>query len=102
VEDQADEIGGRYGEVVANEFLGIATGTATPLLHYMDAWLKEGGKRGPVSLRTQWQYKPPWIGQSLAKLNAQRLQEWKGKAKESVHDGGSPHAAEWEHRSRVA
>lgn len=38
-------------------FLAVASGAETPLLHHLDSWLHEGGARGPVSPRTQLQYR---------------------------------------------
>lgn len=36
---------------------GIAQGQATPLMAYVDAWIREGGSRGPVAPRTAAQYR---------------------------------------------
>lgn len=37
--------------------LDVAYGRATPLLHYVDAWLAEGGRKGPLQPRTALQYR---------------------------------------------
>lgn len=41
----------------ARTFRAIATSIATPLLFYLDQWLSEGGKKGPLNPRTQAQYR---------------------------------------------
>lgn len=38
-------------------FLAVATGQQTPLMHYLESWLAEGGAKGPYSARTQRQYR---------------------------------------------
>jgi hypothetical protein len=55
--DQAEQIEGERGEAAADLFRGIAYGTATPLLLHVDAWLKEGGAKGPLNDRTADQYR---------------------------------------------
>ncbi len=35
----------------------VATGEATPLLTFIDAWLAEGGSKGPLRERTKAQYR---------------------------------------------
>lgn len=47
----------------------IAQGNATPLTAYVDAWLREGGARGPVSARTASQYR----------TDLEALVEWMGR-----------------------
>ena len=46
---------GRVGD--ANLLASVAQGRATPLPHYVDAWIAEGGARGPVKVRTAIQYR---------------------------------------------
>jgi integrase len=41
----------------ARVFLDVAHGRATPLLHHVDAWLAEGGIKGPLRPRTASQYR---------------------------------------------
>jgi len=55
--DRAGQIAERHGEEQATAFLGLALSTATPLDHYVDAWLLEGGANGPLRERTQAQYR---------------------------------------------
>jgi integrase len=57
VEEDAGAVAAQYGQATAEAFTGIATGSATPLLHHVDSWLREGGNRGPLNLRTQGQYR---------------------------------------------
>lgn len=57
IEDQADELESTHGPAAADAFLGIAKGTATPLLLHVDAWLREGGVKGPLAPRTAAQYR---------------------------------------------
>jgi len=45
------------GDAAAAAFQAVALGHATPLLHYLDQWLAEGGARGPVAERTARQYR---------------------------------------------
>lgn len=44
-------------DTLASTFADVATGRATPLLHYLDAWLNEGGGRGPYKERTKSQHR---------------------------------------------
>jgi integrase len=53
VDQAADEAAGRYGQAVAQAFLGVATGTATPLQANVDAWLAEPGAKGRLNERTK-------------------------------------------------
>jgi integrase len=46
-----------HGAAAAGTFAAIATGKTTPLLHYVDAWLAEGGSKGPLNERTRRQYR---------------------------------------------
>lgn len=55
--EEAERIREEQGEEAAGGFLALAQGHATPLLHYVGAWLAEGGARGPVAERTQRQYR---------------------------------------------
>ena len=64
--EQAEAIGETRGDAAAAEFVAIAIGKATPLLHYVDDWLAEGGSRGPVTERTKHQYR----------VNLAELEEW--------------------------
>jgi hypothetical protein len=57
LEDEAESIEAEHGPAVAREFAGIARGTATPILLHMDAWLREGGVKGPLNPRTAAQYR---------------------------------------------
>jgi integrase len=57
IEEDAAEVAAKYGPSIAEAYRGVATGTATPLLHHVDDWLREGGHRGPLNLRTQNQYR---------------------------------------------
>ena len=50
----------------ANTLAGLAYGTATPLLAFVDAWLTEGGRRGPYPPRTALMYRADVL----------RLAEW--------------------------
>ncbi|MGA9869296.1 MAG: tyrosine-type recombinase/integrase [Acetobacteraceae bacterium] len=54
---EAEAIRAEHGEGAAEEFRGIALGQRTPLLHHADAWLAEGGSKGPLRERTQRQYR---------------------------------------------
>jgi integrase len=55
--DDAESIAERYGPAMARTFIDVATGTGTPLLHHMESWLTEGGKKGKLAERTTWQYR---------------------------------------------
>ncbi len=57
VAEEAGDIEWRHGRAAAEAFTGIAYGTRTPLLHHLDAWLAEGGKKGPLNPRTAAQYR---------------------------------------------
>jgi integrase len=57
VDGEAEDIAAEHGPDVARTFLGIARGTATPLLLQVDAWLREGGLKGPLAPRTAAQYR---------------------------------------------
>jgi hypothetical protein len=57
LEDEAGSIEGERGREAASAFVGIAGGTATPLLLHVDAWLREGGVKGPLAARTRTQYR---------------------------------------------
>jgi integrase len=69
VEEEAEDIETEHGPAAARAFTGIAYGTATPLLLHIDAWLREGGAKGPLAPRTATQYRADVLG----------LAEW-GKA----------------------
>jgi site-specific recombinase XerD len=66
--DEAEDIESERGREAASAFVGIALGTATPLLLHMDAWLREGGAKGPLAARTRTQYRSDVRG----------LAEWAG------------------------
>ena len=55
--DDADAIEDEHGPAVAKTFIGIAQSTATPILLHVDDWLREGGPKGPLTKRTQDQYR---------------------------------------------
>ena len=52
IEDRADEIEGRLGPAAARTYEGVASGSATPLGLHLDAWLAEGGTKGPLTVKT--------------------------------------------------
>jgi integrase len=54
---EAERIAEVEGDTAAQTFLEIARGRVTPLLHYVGAWLAEGGGKGPLKVRTQRQYR---------------------------------------------
>jgi integrase len=60
--DDADRIECERGRAAARAFVGIALGTATPLLLNIEAWLREGGAKGPLAVRTQTQYRSDMQG----------------------------------------
>lgn len=70
--DEADRIEREHGHAVADGFVDIATGRATPLLHHADSWLAEGGAKGPLRERTRAQYRSDLIAlmrwMAMAKL----------------------------------
>ncbi len=45
IQRRASEIGKDHGATKAEEFTGIATGTATPLLFHSERWLQESGRK---------------------------------------------------------
>ncbi len=57
LEDEAADIEHEHGSDVAREFAGLARGTSTPLLLHLDAWLAEGGIKGPLNVRTRTMYR---------------------------------------------
>lgn len=57
LQEQADDIESEHGHDAADAFIGIARGTATPLLLHVDSWLREGGTKGPLAPRTASQYR---------------------------------------------
>ena len=44
-------------EATAKAFADVAYGKATPLLHYLEAWLAEGGSKGAFRERTKLQHR---------------------------------------------
>jgi integrase len=57
LEEEAEDIEIDHGREAARTFVGIARGTATPLLLHVDSWLREGGVKGPLAARTRLQYR---------------------------------------------
>jgi len=57
IDDMADRIEGKHGAATAATYAGIAHGTATPLMLHADAWLAEGGRKGPLNPRTAAMYR---------------------------------------------
>ena len=63
-----DRIEYRHGRPAADAFAEVSLGRATPLLHHVDAWLAEGGVKGPLKERTRSQYRADlarlgdWLG----------------------------------------
>lgn len=57
LEIAADDIRDAHGDAAASTFLDVARGHATPLMHHVDDWLKEGGTKGAFTARTQGQYR---------------------------------------------
>lgn len=55
--DDAEDIAAEHGPAAASIFVGVARGTATPILLHVDDWLREGGAKGPLNKRTQDQYR---------------------------------------------
>ncbi len=68
----AERIEAEHGYGKAQAFYQVATGKATPLLHHVDAWLAEGGTKGPLRPRTANQYRSD-LGQLEAWLTAARF-----------------------------
>ena len=68
----AERIEAEHGHDRARAFYEMATGRATPLLHHVDAWLAEGGTKGPLKPRTANQYRSD-LGQLHAWLTAARV-----------------------------
>jgi integrase len=62
VADEAETIESERGREAANAYVGIARGTATPLLLHIEAWLREGGAKGPLAARTRTQYRSDMQG----------------------------------------
>lgn len=60
--EQVGSVAQQHGAEAARPLLGLARGTATPLRHYVDAWLAEGGPKGPTNPRTQAQYRSDMAG----------------------------------------
>lgn len=61
-----DILANELGETDRALLLEVAYGHATPLLHYVEAWLAEGGTKGPLRPRTASQYRN----------DVQRLASW--------------------------
>lgn len=63
-----DRIEYQHGRTAAAVFAEVSLGRATPLLHSVDAWLAEGGVKGPLKERTRSQYRADLV----------RLGDWLG------------------------
>lgn len=57
LEIAADDIRDTHGDDAASTFLDVARRRATPLMHHVDDWLKEGGSKGAFTARTKGQYR---------------------------------------------
>ena len=57
IQEDSEEIGRIHGPALAATFRGIASGTVTLFLPYVDPWLREGGRRGPAIERSQRQFR---------------------------------------------
>lgn len=57
VETDLGLLADHMGEENGRTLLAVAYGHATPLMHYVDAWLSEGGTKGPLNPRTASQYR---------------------------------------------
>lgn len=55
--EHVETVGETHGAEAATTLRDVALGRATPLLHYVDAWLAEGGAKGPLRERTRIQYR---------------------------------------------
>ena len=77
IADTAEDIEGEHGPAAAEAYAGIAHGTATPFGLHIDAWLSEGGRKGPLNPRTAAMYRSDlkvleaWLtGQGISTLEA--------------------------------
>jgi len=66
VQDRAEAIERTEGRDRADAFANVAMARTTPLLLHVDAWLAEGGAKGPLRDRTRDQYR----------ADLGRFQEW--------------------------
>ncbi len=57
IEETAEDIEATHGPAAALAYTGIAHGTATPVLLHLNAWLTEGGRKGPLSVKTAAGYR---------------------------------------------
>lgn len=55
--DHADHLRDTLGDDAASLLHDVAYGRATPLGHHVEAWLTEGGTKGPLRERTKLQYR---------------------------------------------
>ncbi len=55
--NELERIERTQGTVAAQTIRDLAYGLTTPLMHYVDAWLIEGGIKGPLRERTKRQYR---------------------------------------------
>ena len=54
---RASEVGAAQAGKLAKGWFDVATGKALPLSHFVDAWLAEGGRKGPVTAATARAYR---------------------------------------------
>jgi integrase len=54
---EIDRVRETEGDTAAETLANIGHGRLSPLLHYVDSWLAEGGSRGVVKPRTEKQYR---------------------------------------------
>ena len=57
LEARADHIRSTVGDAAAELLMDVAAGRATPLLHHLDGWLREGGRSGPYQPRSVRQFR---------------------------------------------
>ena len=55
--EHVEQVGETHGDEAATTLRDVALGRATPLLYHVDAWLAEGGAKGPLRERTRAQYR---------------------------------------------
>ena len=66
VDTMVDQLRETEGEATAKAFSDVAYGHATPLLHYLEGWLAEGGSKGAFRDRTKLQHR----------TDVKRLETW--------------------------
>jgi integrase len=57
LEDEADVLASERGEAAAREFVGVARGTATPILLHLETFLAQGNRRTTPSASTAQAYR---------------------------------------------